>query len=84
MLAQTYADRGFDAERFFQRMGEVVCRDDYSEMHAFKHLQAAREEFHATRATLAWAHLVSTAKMAWCTYGHAQDVYAEASKHLSI
>lgn len=83
-LAQTYADRGFDTDRFFQRMGEIVCRDDYSEMHAFKHLQAAREEFDATRPSLAWAHLVSTAKMAWCTYGHAQDVYTEASKHLSV
>ena len=67
MLAQAYADRGFDPERFFQRMGELVCRDDFSEMHAFKHLQAAREEFNATRASLGWAHLVSTAKMAWCT-----------------
>lgn len=84
MLAQAYANRGFEPERFFQRMGEVVCRDDFSEMHAFKHLQAAREEFYATRASLGWAHLVSTAKMAWCTYGHAQDVYAEASKHLSV
>ena len=84
MLTQAYAQRGFDADRFFQRMGEVVCRDDYSEMHAFKHLQAAREEFHATRALLNWVHLVSTAKMAWCTYGHAQEVYDEASKHLSV
>ena len=84
MLAQSYADREFDAEDFFQRMGEVVCRDDYSEMHAFKHLQSAREEFYVTRESLRWAHLVSTAKMAWCTYGHAQAVYDEASKHLSV
>ena len=84
MLTQAYADRGFNAERFFQRMGEMVCRDDYSEMHAFKHLQAAREEYFVTRQSLRWPHLVSTAKMAWCTYGHAQEVYDQASKHLSI
>jgi hypothetical protein len=83
-LAQVYAERKFDAGRFFQRMGEVVCRDDFSEMHAFKHLQSAKEEYQAMRTPLGWAHIVSTAKMAWCTYGHAQDVYQQATEHLAV
>ena len=65
-------------------MGELVCQDDYTEMHAFKHLQAAVEEYHNTREPYRWAHLVSIAKMAWCTYGFSQDVYHEAKKHLAI
>ena len=83
-LAQVYAERKFDAGRFFQRMGEVVCRDDFSEMHAFKHLQSAKEEYQAMRTPLGWAHIVSSAKMAWCTYGHAQDVYQQATEHLAV
>lgn len=83
-LAQAYANRGFDSVRFFQRMGEVVCRDDFSEMHAFKHLQSAKEEHEAVRKPLRWAHMVSTAKMAWCTYGHAQDVYKQAANYLAV
>ena len=83
-LSQAYTDRGYDAKAFFQRMGELVCRDDYSEMHAFKHLQAALEEYETTREPYRWAHLVSTAKMAWCTYGFAQDIYDQARPHLAI
>ena len=60
------------------------CRDDFSEMHAFKHLQAAVEEYGSTREQLRWVHLVSVAKMAWCTYGFAQDVYEQARPHLTF
>ena len=83
-LAQAYADAGHDAGALFQRMGELVCRDDSSEMHAFKHLQAAREEWMSSREPYRRAHLVSAAKMAWCTYGFDQDVYRQAREHLAI
>lgn len=83
-LAQAYADAGHDSGAFFQLMGELVCRDDSSEMHAFKHLQAAREEYESSREPCRRAHLVSAAKMAWCTYGFDQDVYRQAREHLAI
>ena len=83
-LAEAYTKNGYDAGAYFQRMGELVCRDDFSEMHAFKHLQAAVEEYGSTREQLRWVHLVSVAKMAWCTYGFAQDVYEQARPHLTF
>ena len=83
-LAQAYADADYDSGALFQLMGELVCRDDYSEMHAFKHLQAAREEWMSTREPYRRAHLVSAAKMAWCTYGFDQNVYRQARRHLAI
>ena len=83
-LTQVYADAGHDAGALFQRLGELVCRDDYSEMHAFKHLQAAREEYETTREPFRRAHLVSAAKMAWCTWGFGQGVYRQAQRHLAI
>ena len=83
-LAQAYADAGYEPGALFQRLGELVCRDDYSEMHAFKHLQAAREEYETTREPYRNVHLVSAAKMAWCTYGFDQNVYRQAQRHLAI
>ena len=83
-LAQAYADAGHDPGALFQRLGELVCRDDSSEMHAFKHLQAVREEYEHTREPCRRAHLVSAAKMAWCTWGFDQEVYREARRHLAI
>ena len=83
-LTQAYVDAGHDPDALLQRLGELVCQDDYSEMHAFKHLQAAREEWMSTREPYRRAHLVSAAKMAWCTYGYDQDVYREAQRHLAI
>jgi len=31
------------------RLAEIVCHDNFTEMHAFKHHQAVIEEFHNTR-----------------------------------
>ena len=61
-LAQQYSELAYDPAAFFGRMAELVCRDDYSEMHAYKMLQAAREEYYATREDFRWVHLVSAAR----------------------
>ena len=45
-------------------MAEQVCRDDQSEMHAYKMQQAAYEEFYATRDELRDVHLIAAAKHA--------------------
>ena len=45
-------------------MAEQVCRDDQSEMHAYKMQQAAYDEFYATRNELRDVHLIAAAKHA--------------------
>ena len=63
-LAQRYVELGHDPEAFFDLMAEQVCRDDQSEMHAYKLQQAAYDEFYATRSELRDVHLISAAKHA--------------------
>ena len=63
-LARQYVGLGYDPAVFFDLMAEQVCRDDQSEMHAYKMQQAAYEEFYATREELRGAHLVAAAKHA--------------------
>ena len=45
-------------------MAQHVCRDDQSEMHAYKMQQATYEEFYKTRDELRGLHLVAAAKHA--------------------
>ncbi len=63
-LARKYVGLGYDPAAFFDLMAEQVCRDDQSEMHAYKMQQAAYEEFYATREELRGVHLVAAAKHA--------------------
>ena len=65
-LAQQYAEAGYHPAPFFALMGRLVCRDDVSEMHAYKLQQAAFEEYGATREPYRWVHMVSAAKHAAC------------------
>ena len=65
-LAAEYARRGHDAAPFLDLMAELVCRDDQSEMHAYKLQQAAFEEYAASREPFRRVHLVAAAKHAAC------------------
>ena len=65
-LAEAYAEREYDPAAFLSLMAELVCRDDQSEMHAYKLQQAAFEEYEATREPLRRAHLAAAAKHAAC------------------
>ena len=44
-LAQQYVQLGYDPEVFMQRLADIVCHDNFTEMHAFKHHQAVVEEY---------------------------------------
>jgi hypothetical protein len=77
-LAQQYVQLGYDAEAFMKRLGEIVCHDNFTEMHAFKHHQAIVEEFHATREPWRWMHLVCGAQAAAISFGKNMAVYEEA------
>jgi hypothetical protein len=77
-LAQQYVQCGYDAEALMRRLGDIVCHDSFTEMHAFKHHQAIVEEFHATREPWRWMHLVCGAQAAAISFGKNMATYEEA------
>jgi len=77
-LAQQYVNLGYDAEALIKRLGEIVCHDSFTEMHAFKHHQAIVEEFYATREPWRWMHLVSGAQAAAISFGKNMEIYEDA------
>jgi len=79
-LAQQYADRGYAPDPLIETLARIACRDNFTEMHAFKHHQATYEEFHATRPSLRWRHLVAAVQAAAISHGRIQDVYEHAAE----
>jgi hypothetical protein len=77
-LAQQYVQCGYDAEALMKRLGEIVCHDNFTEMHSFKHHQAIVEEFHATREPWRWMHLVCGAQAAAISFGKNMAIYEDA------
>jgi hypothetical protein len=81
-LAQQYVERGFDPEVLIARLAEIVCHDNFTEMHAVKHHQAIVEEYHATRARWRSMHLVCGAQAAAISFGKNMTVYEEYLEQL--
>ena len=79
-LAQQYAEAGYAPGRLITLLGKIACRDNFTEMHALKHHQATYEEFHTTRPSLRWRHLVAAVQAAAVSHGRIQDVYAHATE----
>ena len=79
-LAQQYADRGYAPESLIGVIGKIACRDNFTEMHAFKHHQATYEEFYATRPSLRWRHLVAAVQASAISHGRIQDVFDHAAE----
>ena len=79
-LAQQYANAGYDPAALITVLGKIACRDNFTEMHALKHHQATFEEFHATRPSLRWRHLVAAVQAAAISHGRIQDVYEHAGE----
>ena len=77
-LAQQYVNCGYDATALIARLAEIVCHDNFTEMHAFKHHQAIVEEFYATREPWRWLHLVAGAQAAAISFGKNMEIYEEA------
>ncbi|MET0384611.1 MAG: hypothetical protein ABW321_01570 [Polyangiales bacterium] len=76
-LAQQYVQSGYDAQALIARLAEIVCHDDFTELHAFKHHQAIVEEFRSTRGPWRWLHLVCGAQASAISYGKSMTVYEE-------
>jgi hypothetical protein len=83
-LAQQYAISGYAPEALITLLGKIACRDNFTEMHALKHHQATYEEFHATRPSLRWRHLVAAVQAAAISHGRIQDVYEHAAEVMSF
>jgi hypothetical protein len=81
-LAQQYANSGYAPEPLFTMLGKIACRDNFTEMHAFKHHQATYEEFYSTRPSLRWRHLVAAVQAAAISHGRIQDVWEHAAEVL--
>jgi len=79
-LAQQYADRDYAPGPLITLLGKIACRDNFTEMHALKHHQATYEEFHATRPSLRWRHLVAAVQAAAISHGRIQDVWEHAAE----
>jgi hypothetical protein len=81
-LAQQYVQCGYDPQALIARLAEIVCHDNFTEMHAIKHHQAIIEEFHATRAPWRWMHLVCGAQASAISFGKNMTVYEEYLERL--
>ncbi|MBV8121072.1 MAG: hypothetical protein JO081_14185 [Alphaproteobacteria bacterium] len=77
-LATQYVKAGYDLQAFIACLGEIVCHDNFTEMHSFKHHQSIVEEFRTTREPWAWMHLVCGAQAAAISFGKNMAVYEEA------
>ena len=83
-LARQYAELGYDPGVYFERLAEISCRDDFTEMHSLKHFQAIVDEYYTTREPYRWLHLVSAAKSAAITHvGKEHQVYQQAKALLA-
>ena len=67
----------WDPQAFIARLAEIVCHDNFTEMHAFKHHQSIVEEYHATHEPWRWMHLVCGAQAAAISFGKSMTVYEE-------
>jgi len=77
-LAMQYVAAGYDPEALIARLAELVCHDNFTEMHAFKHHQAVFEEYYNTRAPWRGLHLVCGCQAAAISFGKNMTVYEEA------
>ena len=76
-LAQQYVECRYDPQALIARLAEIVCHDNFTEMHAFKHHNAIVEEFNNTREPWRWMHLVSGCQAAAISFGKNMAVYEE-------
>jgi hypothetical protein len=77
-LATQYMNLGYDPKAFMDMLGQIVCHDNFTEMHSFKHHNAVVEEFYATREPWRWMHLVCGAQAAAVSFGKNMEIFEEA------
>jgi hypothetical protein len=83
-LAQQYVNFGYDATALMARLAAIVCHDNFTEMHAFKHHQAVVEEFYATCEPWRWSHLVAGVQAAAISFGKDMGIYEDVLELLHV
>ena len=76
-LATQYMQSGYDPQALIARLAEIVCHDNLTEMHAFKHHNAIVEEYNNTREPWRWMHLVCGAQAAAISFGKDMTMYEQ-------
>jgi len=76
-LATQYMKAGYDPQALIARLAEIVCHDNFTEMHSFKHHQSIVEEYNTTREPWRWMHLVCGARAAAVSFGKNMTIYEE-------
>jgi len=76
-LAQQYVDSKYDPQALIAKLAEIVCHDNFTEMHAFKHHQAIIEEYNNTREQWRSMHLVAGCQAAAISFGKNMTVYEQ-------
>jgi hypothetical protein len=76
-LATQYVKSGYDPQAYIAMLAEIVCHDNFTEMHAYKHHQSVIEEYYATHEPWRWMHLVCGARAAAVSFGKNMAVYEE-------
>ncbi len=76
-LATQYMKSGYSPEKLIACLAEIVCHDNFTEMHAFKHHQSVVEEYYSTREPWRWMHLVCGVQAAAISFGKNMAVYEE-------
>ena len=76
-LATQYLKAGYDPQALIARLAEIVCHDNFTEMHAFKHHQSIVEEYRSTHEPWRWMHLACGAQAAAISFGKNMAVYEE-------
>ena len=76
-LAVQYVENRYDPDALIARLAEIVCHDNFTEMHAFKHHNAIVEEFRNTRDPWRWMHLVAGCQAAAISFGKNMAIYEQ-------
>ena len=76
-LATQYVKAGYNPQALIARLAEIVCHDNFTEMHAFKHHQSIVEEYNSTREPWRWMHLVCGAQAAAISFGKNMTIYED-------
>lgn len=77
-LTRQFVEKGGNALSLFDTLGQLIARDDFTELHGIKHFQTLYDEYHATRTELRDVHLLAAAKLvASVRSGKEQSVYEE-------
>ncbi len=82
-VVQRYGEMSLPADRLFATLARYATSEDGA-LHAEKYFHTVWDDFHATRPSARWRHLVALARVTASEYGKPAAGYAEAKELLGI